>query len=179
MREEIAALHQRIGTSMIYVTHDQIEAMTMADRIVIMKSGLVQQVGAPLEVYDKPANIFVASFIGSPEMNLFEGAISGSEALVKGMRIPLGEKSKLPDGTEIVLGIRPEHVEVGAGDLRFTVKLVEQLGIQTLCSGSCDGLFMRVMLERRDDLMPGDIIPFTVPRHRIHLFEKKSGKRIG
>lgn len=178
MREEITALHQGIGTSMIYVTHDQVEAMTMANRIVIMESGMIQQVGAPLEVYDKPANVFVASFIGSPEMNLLEGVVAGSDVVVNGMRIPLGKKPELFDGAEIVLGIRPEHVEVGVGELRFIVRLVEQLGIRTLCSGTCDGLFMRIMLERRDDLAPGDVIRFTIPKSRIHLFEKKEGVRV-
>ena len=178
MREEIAALHQRIGTSMIYVTHDQVEAMTMADRIVIMRAGLIQQVGAPLEVYDRPENVFVASFIGSPEMNLLEGTISGSDAVIEGMRIPLGGKSGFADGTEIVVGIRPEHVEVGKGDLQFKVNLVEQLGIQTLCSGTCNGLFMRIMIERRDDLKSGDVLAFNVAKGKLHLFERSTGLRV-
>ncbi len=178
MREEIAALHQRIGTSMIYVTHDQVEAMTMADRIVIMKGGVVQQVGAPLRVYDKPANVFVASFIGSPEMNLFEGRVGGSDAVVQEMRIPLGRNPRLTDGVEITVGFRPEHVQVGEGDLKFTVNLVEQLGVQTLCSGTCNGLFMRIMIERRDDLKKGDVLSFAIPEGKLHLFDKSTGSRI-
>lgn len=178
MREEIAALHQRIGTSMIYVTHDQVEAMTMADRIVIMKDGLIQQVGAPLEVYDKPDNVFVASFIGSPEMNLFEGEAAGTDVVVNGARIPQGRKTGLADGSAVVIGIRPEHVDVGTGNLQFTVNLVEQLGIQTLCSGTCNGLFMRIMMERRDDIKSGDVIPFSAPESRLHLFDKSTGARV-
>ncbi|MCB1719741.1 MAG: ATP-binding cassette domain-containing protein, partial [Candidatus Competibacteraceae bacterium] len=125
MREEIARLQKQVGTSMVYVTHDQVEAMTLADRIVIMRDGHVQQVGAPLEVYDRPANLFVAGFIGSPEMNLIEGRAAQGRFQAGDFSIDLPDGMTVADGAEISLGIRPEHIEVDevAGDLVFTADI--------------------------------------------------------
>ena len=116
MRKEIAKLHSAIGTSMIYVTHDQIEAMTLGDRIAVMNQGRVQQIGHPLEIYDRPANLFVAHFIGSPEMNLIEGEIgAGDQGAVFAcdglvLPIPTGGAFRQPPSKKVVLGIRPEHL---------------------------------------------------------------------
>ncbi len=123
MRTEIRELHQRLTTTTVYVTHDQIEAMTMADKIVVMQNGYIEQIGTPLEVYDHPANIFVASFIGSPAMNMLDTVVrrDGAKAWadVEGARIDLPAKSDLKDGHKIMLGIRPEHLDaVGQGNER-------------------------------------------------------------
>uniref|UniRef100_UPI000466D1F9 ABC transporter ATP-binding protein n=1 Tax=unclassified Afipia TaxID=2642050 RepID=UPI000466D1F9 len=125
MREEIARLHQEVGTSMVYVTHDQVEAMTLANRIVIMRDGHVQQVGAPLEVYDRPVNLFVAGFIGSPEMNLVEGRASNGVFESGALRVSLPELYRAAN-EDVVLGIRPEHIALGEGPdaLAFEVGVI-------------------------------------------------------
>jgi multiple sugar transport system ATP-binding protein len=149
MRTEISKLHQRLGATMIYVTHDQTEAMTMGDRIVLMKDGVVQQIASPLEIYDKPVNRFVAGFIGSPSMNFLSGIIEGKGRSVffkeegKGIVLPLAKKDsarlKQFAGKELVLGIRPEHISyagnspshVGRAKARVTVEVVEPMGNET------------------------------------------------
>ena len=109
MRGEIKALHQRLKTTTVYVTHDQIEAMTMADKIVVMHDGIVEQIGAPLELYDRPVNLFVAGFIGSPSMNVLEGRIEGGSFAVGNLLLPLGNAPAAPAGRPVYYGIRPEH----------------------------------------------------------------------
>ena len=135
MRTEIKALHQSLKTTAIYVTHDQVEAMTMANRIVVMNDGIIQQVGAPLELYDRPANIFVAGFIGSPTMNFFDATVertSGIAArLADGSALTLPECSRLGEGQEIVLGIRPEHLHLSDAGVPARVVVVEPLGMST------------------------------------------------
>jgi len=178
MREEIARLHQDVGTSMVYVTHDQVEAMTLANRIVIMRDGHVQQIGAPLEVYDRPANLFVAGFIGSPEMNLVEGRIEAGHFVAGNLRVAL------PAGTqasgEVVLGIRPEHLALTseADGVAFTVRVIEQLGAQTLCVGEAGGGRLRILVDRVDSWSPGQTINIRFPAARLHLFAKSGGQRI-
>ncbi|MGN6308202.1 MAG: ABC transporter ATP-binding protein [Xanthobacteraceae bacterium] len=178
MREEIARLHQDVGTSMVYVTHDQVEAMTLANRIVIMRDGHVQQIGAPLEVYDRPANLFVAGFIGSPEMNLIEGRIEGGHFVAGNLRVAL------PAGTqasgEVVLGIRPEHLALtsDADGVAFTVRVIEQLGAQTLCVGEAGGERLRILVDRVDHWSPGQSIGVRFPAAKLHLFVKSSGQRV-
>ncbi|MCO5130219.1 MAG: sn-glycerol-3-phosphate ABC transporter ATP-binding protein UgpC [Xanthobacteraceae bacterium] len=178
MREEIARLHQDVGTSMVYVTHDQVEAMTLANRIVIMRDGHVQQIGAPLEVYDRPANLFVAGFIGSPEMNLIEGRVENGHFVAGSLRIAL------PPGVEasgeITLGIRPEHLALTAeaDGVAFTVRVIEQLGAQTLCIGEAGGERLRILIDRVDGWSPGQSIGVRFPAARLHLFAKSSGRRI-
>jgi multiple sugar transport system ATP-binding protein len=114
MRSEIKALHQRLSTTTVYVTHDQVEAMTMADRIVVMQDGRVEQVGAPLELYDRPANLFVATFIGSPAMNLIEGRITGEGFVTtSGLTLPLASAPAGSQGQPALYGIRPEHFSLG------------------------------------------------------------------
>ncbi|MGL5168212.1 MAG: ABC transporter ATP-binding protein [Afipia sp.] len=178
MREEIARLHQEVGTSMVYVTHDQVEAMTLANRIVIMRDGHVQQVGAPLEVYDRPVNLFVAGFIGSPEMNLIEGRASNGMFESGALRIVL---PALYQGIneDIVLGIRPEHIALGEGPdaLAFEVAVIEQLGAQTLGIGEVSGARLRILTDRVDNWTFGQRIPVRLQAGRLHLFSKSTGQR--
>ncbi len=179
MREEIARLHQEVGTSMVYVTHDQVEAMTLANRIVIMRDGHVQQIGAPLEVYDRPANLFVAGFIGSPEMNLIEGRIADSNFVAGGLRVALPPGT--PASDEITLGIRPEHIALSGEDdgaATFTVRVIEQLGAQTLCVGEAGGERVRILVDRVDSWSPGQRIGIRFPAAKLHLFAKSDGRRI-
>src|SRR5690349_10105743 len=143
MRGEIKKLHQDLGATSIYVTHDQIEAMTLADRIVAMNAGLVQQVGSPLDLYDRPANLFVAGFMGSPAMNMFEGiyraANGGTVELGQGVVVPLAGPAPTADGTKVTLGIRPEHVIVGKTGregIQALISLVEPTGFGTILHAS-------------------------------------------
>ncbi|MFG1464711.1 sn-glycerol-3-phosphate ABC transporter ATP-binding protein UgpC [Xanthobacter sp. DSM 24535] len=179
MREEIARLHQEVGTSMIYVTHDQVEAMTLANRILIMRDGHVQQVGAPLEVYDRPANQFVAGFIGSPEMNFLDGRIEGGRFTAAGFSLPLPDVAAR-EGAEIVLGVRPEHIRVGEGPgaHAFHVAVIEQLGAQTLCIGELNGLRLRVLMDRSDQIRHGTSLPVSFQAERLHVFDKATGARL-
>ena len=179
MREEIARLHQEVGTSMVYVTHDQVEAMTLANRIVIMRDGHVQQVGAPLEVYDRPVNLFVAGFIGSPEMNLVEGHASNGVFKSGALQIKLPEQYQNVN-EDVVLGIRPEHIALGEGPdaLSFEVGVIEQLGAQTLTIGEIGGARLRILTDRVDNWSFGQKIPVRLQPGRLHLFSKATGQRI-
>ncbi|HYI69144.1 MAG TPA: sn-glycerol-3-phosphate ABC transporter ATP-binding protein UgpC, partial [Skermanella sp.] len=134
MRAEIKELHQRLRTTTVYVTHDQIEAMTMADKIVVMRDGIVEQMGAPLDLYDRPGNLFVAGFIGSPAMNLLEGAIEGGAFVTKGgLRLPLpANHASAPAGRPLVYGLRPEHITLSDGGVPVEVVVVEPTGSETL-----------------------------------------------
>src|SRR5688500_15389922 len=132
MRTEIKELHQRLKTTTVYVTHDQIEAMTMADRIVVMHDGIVEQVGAPLELYDRPANLFVAAFIGSPSMNLLKGTITAGGFETEGGTIwPIGSHPADSNGKAAVFGIRPEHIQLDSNGLEAEVVVVEPMGSET------------------------------------------------
>ncbi|MEI4263768.1 ABC transporter ATP-binding protein [Roseovarius sp. D0-M9] len=177
MREEIAMLQRRIGKAMLYVTHDQTEAMTLANRIVIMRDGKVQQIGSPLEVYDRPANAFVAGFIGSPEMNIMEGDISGGQLNLGGdvsFAVPQGA---VPG--QVTAGIRPEALSLTDGGVPFSVQGIEQLGSQTLFIGMMGDHRVRAMTGRRDDIFLGDTITLSVEPSAIHLFDRESGERRG
>src|ERR671910_312984 len=145
-RKELAALHGEIGGTMIYVTHDQVEAMTLADRIVVLRAGRIEQVGTPLEVYNHPANLFVAGFIGSPRMNLLPARVAGPGQVTVGsdprpISVPVTDNAAA--GTDVTLGARPEHIEVvdeSQADLVVTLDLIEQLGGETYLYGSAPGL---------------------------------------
>ncbi len=184
MREEIHKLHRRIGKSMIYVTHDQVEAMTLADRIVIMRDGVVQQVGSPLEIFDRPGNVYVASFIGSPEMNLLDLRLQGEALIGNTCSLPLPAGVTATAGPSLKVGIRPDHVVVvpesqapsASGWLE--VDVCEQLGTTTLMIGNFDGQRLRV-LTPRSNAQPGDRLPIQLPASRLHLFDAGSGLRIG
>jgi multiple sugar transport system ATP-binding protein len=184
MRGEIKKLHKSLGATSIYVTHDQIEAMTLADRIVAMNGGVVQQVGSPLDLYDRPANLFVAGFIGSPAMNMFDAAYRADGAgpaivVADGTRIPLRQPCHIPDATPVTVGIRPEHIPVGApGEAGLTcgVDLVEPTGFGTILHVRPFGVSLKAFTLNRDAI--GDSVTVRLPPERLHLFDAKDGKRI-
>ncbi|BCP51392.1 ABC transporter ATP-binding protein [Kaistia sp. 32K] len=186
MRGEIKKLHQDLGATSIYVTHDQIEAMTLADRIVAMNAGIVQQVGSPLDLYDRPANLFVAGFMGSPAMNMFEGTYraenGGSVALAQGVVVPLAGPAPTADGTKVTLGIRPEHVLVGKTGLegiQARIDLVEPTGFGTILHANAFGSDVKAFSLERGLAERGDTVSVSFPVERIHLFDTATGARIG
>jgi multiple sugar transport system ATP-binding protein len=184
MRSEIKELHQRLKTTTIYVTHDQIEAMTMADKIVVMQNGVVEQVGAPLDLYDKPANVFVATFIGSPSMNLYSGTVEASDGgLVlrteEGAVMPLPVGRSDLAGRKIVYGIRPEDVVVGNGPGAIArISTVEPTGAETLLLCKVGSINTVVVSRERVTVGPGDEIALTFPTERLHLFDQATGRRL-
>jgi multiple sugar transport system ATP-binding protein len=184
MRTEIKELHQRLKTTSIYVTHDQIEAMTMADKIVVMKDGLVEQTGGPLELYDRPANLFVAEFIGSPAMNIIPGTarMSGGAPHVvfaDGATLPVPLGAHAVDGQPVRYGIRPEHCAlVGSGGLAVDVVVIEPTGADTQLYCRFNGRELNAMVRDRVDCRPGDKISLTPDLGRAHLFDEASGKRL-
>ena len=187
LRVEIKQLHQQLGNTMIYVTHDQIEAMTLADRIAIMKGGLIQQLASPDEIYNRPRNRYVAEFIGSPTMNMIEGALAG--IMFSGA---LGEMSvegypfdgDAPDATPAVLGIRPEHIASGSAaetmpiQLDSTVDLVEPLGSDTLARVTVGDSRLWVRMDGQISVHHGDPLPLGFEPARIHLFDKATEERL-
>jgi multiple sugar transport system ATP-binding protein len=185
MRTEIKELHQRLATTSLYVTHDQIEAMTLADRIVVLHDGRVEQVGAPLDLYDRPANLFVAGFIGSPAMNLLPGVLrkqgpGGLVELAGGARLPAPAASGARDGQEVVCGVRPEHVALaadGAG-LPAEVAVVEPTGADTLVSFRAAGGQLLAVFRERHDLRPGQKLRLAPDPARTHLFDAATGARL-
>ncbi|HET7412419.1 MAG TPA: sn-glycerol-3-phosphate ABC transporter ATP-binding protein UgpC [Pararhizobium sp.] len=184
MRTEIKALHQKLGTTIVYVTHDQIEAMTMADRIVVMNRGRIEQVGTPLELYDEPANLFVAGFIGSPAMSFLdarhEKGIDGPRVvLTDGTVLPVAE-SAADNGEDIKIGIRPEtYVRDAEGPLTLTAEVVEPTGPEIHVFGTLAGTEVRAVF--RDRIMPksGETIRLSVPREHVHIFDAREGTRLG
>jgi multiple sugar transport system ATP-binding protein len=184
MRTEIKELHQRLKTTSVYVTHDQIEAMTMADRIVVMHDGVVEQVGDPLGLYDNPANLFVAGFIGSPAMNFIDATIrrngSASAVAADGTRLPLPPTAGGRDGQSVVYGIRPEHLDLtdGANGLPAEVVVVEPTGAEILVFTHLAGQEIAVVFKERHRFHPGDKIALTPHAGTIHLFDKATGERI-
>ena len=188
MRLEIKQLHQTLGNTMIYVTHDQIEAMTMADRIVLMRDGDIEQIGAPLELYDRPTNAFVAGFIGSPTMNLIKGRIAHGEAgpvfaTESGTRLPLpGNTTAVLEGRAVIYGVRPEHIAValaqGSGGLEAEIQLVEPTGSDTLLVLGIGATTLQCVIHTRLDKQPGETVQIKPDTSKLHLFEADSGKRI-
>ena len=180
MRTEIKELHQRLKTTSIYVTHDQIEAMTMADKIVVMHDGIVEQIGAPLELYDRPANTFVAGFIGSPAMNMIDGNVSadgGGVELAGSGRIAVPGLRATP-GQKVRFGIRPEHLTLGDAGIASEVVVVEPTGadIQVFAK-SAAGSLMAIFRERHE-FRPGDRVVLTPAPAAIHVFDAAGGKRL-
>ncbi|MFS2155843.1 ABC transporter ATP-binding protein [Pseudomonas sp. Pseusp122] len=187
MRIEIRTLQRKLGTTAIYVTHDQMEAMTMSDLIVVMNAGRIEQVGAPIDVYDRPANLFVATFIGSPAMNLIEGVLEQDERTsfikVGSQRIALERRIDLAASSPVVMGIRPEHLTLsavpGAGfSLPFTVDLIEPTGAESHVYGRTGDTPMVASLSRRDDLQLGQDVQLRGSCEHIHVFDKASGARM-
>jgi multiple sugar transport system ATP-binding protein len=184
MRTEIKELHQRLKTTSIYVTHDQIEAMTMADRIVVMRDGIVEQSGTPLELYDAPVNIFVAGFIGSPAMNLVPGVarVNGGAPSVEfdgGVRLPMPLAARAADGQPVLYGMRPEHCAVGGSEgLPAEVVVVEPTGADTQLFCRFNGQEVTSLVRDRVDCRAGDRIGLVPDVKRAHLFDAASGARL-
>jgi multiple sugar transport system ATP-binding protein len=187
MRGEIKKLHQDLGATSIYVTHDQIEAMTLADRIVAMNAGVVQQVGSPLDLYDRPANLFVAGFMGSPAMNMFEGTYRATDGaprieLGQSVSVPLAGAIPASDGAKVTLGIRPEHVVVGKNEpesIPARIDLVEPTGFGTILHANAFGSDVKAFSLERGLATRGDTVSVSFPVERIHLFDTATGSRIG
>jgi multiple sugar transport system ATP-binding protein len=179
MRSEIKALHQRLKTTTVYVTHDQIEAMTMADRIAVMNEGRIEQLGEPLELYDRPANLFVAQFIGSPAMNVFDGVLTSAGVQALGARWPASfGKSGGSDGQKVKYGIRPEHLEIAASGIAAEVVVVEPMGAETELVVKVGDATLNVMSRGRSSAGPGERIFLSPRAENTHLFDATSGLRI-
>ena len=183
MRTEIRELHQRLKSTSVYVTHDQIEAMTMADQIVVMRDGHIEQSGAPLELYDHPVNVFVAGFIGSPAMNFIEGEVrhvNGRAEAVTADGTVLGEvkAAAAEDGRPVLYGLRPEHFRLaGEGDgLPFDISVVEPTGAEVLVVGRLGGSDVQVAFKERHDLRYGQRIFLKPQPNMAHLFDRESGQ---
>jgi sn-glycerol 3-phosphate transport system ATP-binding protein len=188
MRLEIRKLHEDLRITSIYVTHDQVEAMTLGDRLIVMDNGYAAQIGSPLEVYQHPATRFVAGFIGSPAMNFIDGQLStdGKSINIPGdVNLPLTNESVPELGAKnVILGIRPEHFELAedkAGVMNLRVDHVELLGADTLVHGHFgeDKTFLTVRLPDVQHFTKHTILPLAVPSPKLHLFDRESGKRIG
>ena len=179
MRLEIKKLHQRVGNTIIFVTHDQVEAMTMADRIVIMKDGRIQQVGTPWQVYHGPANTFVAQFIGAPSMNMLSGKVSKSSVRL-GSKIEIGIKSALADGQQIVLGVRPDDLHPGGTNpvAEGIVTVREPLGPETLIYVGTEHGEVIAKADGRKPPEVGERVKLCAERESIHLFDAKTGMAI-
>ena len=183
MRIEIRRLHQSIRTTSIYVTHDQVEAMTLADRLIVMNAGHAEQVGAPLEVYERPASVFVAGFIGAPAMNLLRARVAGGRAMAGAAALPLPLAPGLDEGRDVTWGVRPEHVELAPGaagaDVEVVVDLVEALGADTLVHARlADGGALTLRLPGTTRVREGDRLPLRLPAAALHAFDAASGRRI-
>jgi len=184
MRTEIKELHQRLKTTSIYVTHDQIEAMTMGDKIVVMRDGYIEQTGSPLELYDHPANLFVAGFIGSPAMNflpatLRRSADAATVDLADGTRLEAPPLSGGTDGQAVIFGTRPEHLRLAAdGGIPVNVAVVEPTGADTFVSCRHRDTEMSVVFRERYNFEPGSTIRLNPDLQHTHLFDAGSGKRL-
>jgi multiple sugar transport system ATP-binding protein len=185
MRTEIKELHQRLRTTSVYVTHDQIEAMTMADRIVVMHDGVVEQVGDPLELYDHPVNLFVAGFIGSPAMNFIDATmkrdgVAPSALAQDGTVLPLPATVAGRDGQRIVYGIRPEHLSLAAngGGVEAEVAVVEPTGAEILVFTHLAGQEVSVVFKERHRFKPGEKIQLQPDLSTVHIFDKETGDRV-
>ncbi|KUM23420.1 sugar ABC transporter ATP-binding protein [Mesorhizobium loti] len=181
MRAEIKRLQQRLKTTTVYVTHDQIEAMTMADKIVVMHDGLIEQSGAPLELYDRPANLFVAQFIGSPAMNIFPGkiGINGTPSvLAGGLVVPVDFAPMGSEGREVICGFRPEHIRIDDDGFVVEVGVVEPTGSETQVVVRAGAQEFTCLFRERVQARPGDIIRIRADPNKVHLFDPKTGQRL-
>jgi multiple sugar transport system ATP-binding protein len=184
MRAEIKALHQRLKTTVVYVTHDQIEAMTLADRIVVMHDGLIEQIGTPLELFDRPGNLFVAQFIGSPAMNVIAGTLrrEGGRSWVDahGSRWPAPELGSASDGQAVHYGIRPGDMRLAPAGQGIPAKVivVEPTGAETELLLDVGGAQMIVVLHGRTEARPDDPLGLLIDAPSVHLFDAGSGQRL-
>jgi multiple sugar transport system ATP-binding protein len=185
MRAEIKALHQRLKTTTVYVTHDQIEAMTLADRIVVMHDGIVEQIGTPLELFDRPGNLFVAQFIGSPAMNVMNGTFrrtaAGAEVQIGSQSWPVDASVPASDGQAVSYGVRPGDLHLAANGQGIAAKVVvvEPTGAETELLLQVGEHQLTVVMHGRTSAQPDDIVHLSVEAAKTHLFDAASGKRLG
>ncbi len=180
MRVEIARLHKEIGATMIYVTHDQVEAMTMADKIVVLRLGNIELVGAPMDLYRDPDNKFVAGFIGSPSMNFLEGTVTNGTLQVPGLKTDINSAIAMPvDGTKVSVGLRPEHADIDPNGDTHTVELTEALGGVSFAYLTCD-TGERMIVEERGDVRSeaGQRVGLSFDTGRIYVFDAETEARI-
>ncbi len=180
MRTEIKELHQRLKTTTVYVTHDQVEAMTMADKIVVMQDGRVEQVGAPLELFDRPANVFVAGFIGSPSMNMLKGTVSGDDrqsVRLEGVTVPVAGAHNVADGQPVLFGIRPEHLELASDGFPAQISVVEPTGSETMVFLRIGESKLVALFRERHNFKPGDTVNLRPRPDKVHLFHSETGQR--
>lgn len=182
MRSELKELHQRLKTTTVYVTHDQVEAMTLADRIVVMNEGCIEQAGPPLAVFDRPDSVFVATFIGSPAMNLLPATVSAdgrSAALGDGTIVALpSDLNGRGAGRRVTLGVRPEHLGLAESGWAATVSVIEPTGTETQIGLKFAGQAVRALLRGRTSCRPGEAVHLSVSPEYIHVFDGESGRRI-
>jgi multiple sugar transport system ATP-binding protein len=182
MRAEIKELHQRLKTTTVYVTHDQIEAMTMADKIVVMHDGIVEQIGEPLDLYDQPANLFVAGFVGSPAMNFIKGKLSlngrASFLTESGVALPVGGAPRASNGQPAVYGIRPEHFALSNDGVDAEVIVIEPTGSETQAHLKIGGENVTGVFRERLTAQPGEIIRVMPRPDLVHLFDPQTGQRL-
>ncbi len=178
MRAEIKALHQRLKTTTVYVTHDQIEAMTMADRIVVMHDGVVEQIGTPLELFDRPGNLFVAQFIGSPAMNVFDGVVQAGAVQALGAGWPAANAG-LVEGQAVRYGIRPTDLSLADTGMPATVVVVEPTGAETELVVDVGGTQLTLVMHGRTAARPGDTVHLAADAAKAHVFDAASGQRLG
>jgi len=181
MRTEIKELHQRLKTTTVYVTHDQVEAMTMADKIVVLQDGHVEQMGAPLELFDRPVNTFVAGFLGSPSMNMLEGKVAdgGTQAVeVNGARLLVSGKHQAGEGQPVIFGIRPEHLELSDDGFPARISVVEPTGSETMVFLRFGESEMVALFRERHAFKPGDTIRLRPRPNQVHLFDAATAQRI-
>ncbi|SEQ82673.1 ABC transporter ATP-binding protein [Thalassovita taeanensis] len=186
LRSELKALHRRLAATFVYVTHDQVEAMSLADRIIIMNAGRVEQIGTPLDVYERPATRFVADFIGNPSMNLMTGIVAEDRArvvLTSGPTIALSTEVEAAPGTSVDLGIRPEHLRVsdtGGADLTLSVHMVEHLGADTIVHGHIgqDAGALSLRVDGVQDFREHTQVPLAIAPGHLHLFDTQTGQRL-
>lgn len=184
MRLELQHLHRRLKTTSLYVTHDQVEAMTLAQRVLVMNKGIAEQIGTPVEVYEKPASRFVASFIGSPAMNLLDGYVSACGThfeLEGGMTLPLGRSARESGGRNMTLGIRPEHIALSSqaeGGVPLVLDTLEMLGADNLAHGRWGEQKLVVRLAHQHRPTAGSTLWLHLPDNHLHLFDGETGQRV-
>jgi len=179
MRSETKQNHMRLGTTTVYVTHDQIEAMTMADRIVVMHDGIIEQIGSPLELYDRPANLFVAGFIGSPAMNMIAGKMEGNTFVAdEGTRVDLASAPAGSAGRPVTMGVRPEHFSLDPNGLPAEILTVEPTGSETQVVARFAGQEIMGAFRERITAQPGETLRIRPQPGAVHLFDTQSGQRI-
>lgn len=175
MRAELIELHRTLGRTFVYVTHDQLEAMTMSDRIAVMEGGELRQFAPPREVYDRPANLFVAGFIGTPPMNTLPGSFAGGVYTHPAITVRFAVTGA---GAKVVLGVRPEDVLIGQGPYRATVRVVEPTGHETIVMLDAGGSPLTARAPAESTLNPGDVVSFALRAERLHLFDATSEARL-